>query len=267
MSIIVKELISTLPGIELLPDDTVDGYIYGSPETLLTGVAVTFLATLEHCYQARQYNCNLIISHEGIWYNHREQDVSSIHHASYDSVYSKKNRFIKDHNLIIYRYHDSIHRALPDRITTGLIKALDWELREIVQFPAYSILELDATLGSVLEHIKRALGLPWIRYIGMKEQSIHRVIVAVGYRGSGSLLLPTIAKENIDLVIFGEGPEWEIPEYCRDSYFLDQNKALIILGHGVSESHGMQLLADELGSRFQNIPIHYFPFQNPFNIG
>ncbi|WP_169311853.1 Nif3-like dinuclear metal center hexameric protein [Gracilinema caldarium] len=253
--------------MEQLPTDTVDGYICGNPEILITGVAITFLATIEHCYKAYQHNCNIIISHEGIWYHHKEQQLDVIGHATKDPVYFKKKAFFQEQGITLYRYHDGIHKALPDRITAGLIKTLGWTHKEIAQFPAYSIVELDGTLGSLIQYIKDTLHLPWVRYIGKKEQPIGRVLVAVGYRGNGSLLLPIIAKEKIDLVIYGEGPEWEIPEYCRDAQTLNLGTALIILGHGASESPGMELLADELRAQFQDIPIYYFPFQNPFLVG
>ncbi len=157
MSITIKDLISILPGIEQLPDDTVDGYICGTPEAPITGVAITFLATMEHCYQAHQHNCNLIISHEGIWYNHKEQQLDAISHAVEDPVYLNKQDFLEKQGITLYRYHDGIHRALPDRITRGLIAALQWTDYEIRQEPAYSIVELDATLGDIISHIKKNL--------------------------------------------------------------------------------------------------------------
>lgn len=262
MSIKVKDLISTLPGIELLPDDTVDGYICGSPETLLTGVAVTFLATLEHCYNARQNNCNLIISHEGIWYHHREQHIDAISHAKDDPIYLEKQAFLQENKITLYRYHDGIHRTLPDRITRGIILSLHWTAYEITQEPAYSILELNTKLIDIIRHIKNTLGLSYLRYIGAEDTNIKKALIAVGYRGNGSMILPILQREQVDLVIYGEGPEWEIPEYCRDAQTLNLDRSLIILGHGTSESPGMELLANELTTQFRDIPIHYLPFTN-----
>lgn len=267
MKYLVKEIIDKLPGSGFLPPDTVDGYLCGEPDAAVSGIAVTFLATLKQCMEAVQKNCNVLITHEGIWYSHRDLIISEIEQGNSDPVYLKKHSFILDHHLTVYRYHDGIHRALPDRITAGLINKLGWTHQEIKRKPTYSILELNSKLEDIILYIKEILGLSYLRYIGQKDLLIHRVMVTVGYRGSGSMILPLMAKESVDLVIFGEGPEWEIPEYCRDAQTLGLNKTLIILGHGASESPGMELLADELRQSIKDVPIHYFPFKNQLLLG
>jgi putative NIF3 family GTP cyclohydrolase 1 type 2 len=261
------DIIKSLPGIHLLTNDTVDTFLYGNPDIQVKGIAVTFLATLEQCKEAVQNNCNLIITHEGIWYSHKDQHLDTVPQSAFDPVYQGKHQFINMHNLCIYRYHDGIHRALPDMITAGLIKELHWTQHEISQKPAYSILELNMPLKTILQHIKQQLGISFIRYMGDLDRIIHKVIIAVGYRGSGQLILPVLAQEQIDAIIYGEGPEWEIPEYCRDALHLGQHRALIILGHGASESPGMRLLTHELQVQYKNVPVYYLPFKNQFMIG
>ncbi|MCX7655519.1 MAG: Nif3-like dinuclear metal center hexameric protein [Treponemataceae bacterium] len=260
------EIIQQLPGIELLPQDTVDGFLVGLPHTDITGVAITFLATWNHCQEAFQRNCNLIITHEGIWYSHRDQMPDTLPHGTQDPVYQQKQEFLRKNNLLVYRYHDGIHRALPDRITAGLLRSLEWEDTEIIQEAAYSILELHKPLGKILSHIQTKLGMSYLRYMGSPDFYIRRALVAVGYRGGGNLILPLIEKEKIDLVIYGEGPEWEIPEYIRDAQAMGFLKALIILGHGESEGPGMYALTLELQRKFPSLPIHYLAHQPLFAI-
>lgn len=267
MELKAADIMRSLPGIDMLPADTVDGILFGSPGTAVTGVAVTFLATARHCQRARELGCNLVISHEGIWFSHKDQQPEQLGHGAADQVYRRKRELLQEDNLVIYRYHDGIHRALPDRITAGLITDLDWQGSLIREEAAYSIVEIHASLGDLIQHIKKSLGLSYVRYIGSEKSRIRRILIAVGYRGSGSLLLPIMEKEEIDLVIYGEGPEWEIPEYTRDAQNLGFNRSLIILGHGVSESPGMKLLATELAIHFQPLPVHYLPFENPMLIG
>ncbi|WP_304223207.1 Nif3-like dinuclear metal center hexameric protein [Gracilinema caldarium] len=267
MEIKVADIIRSLPGTDTLPSDTVDGILYGSLDVIVSGVAVTFLATANYCKRAQELGCNLVISHEGIWFSHRDQQPEQLIHSAIDQVYQRKRDLLQEHDLVIYRYHDGIHRALPDRITAGLVAELGWQDLIIREEPAYSIIELKTSLGELIQHIKNSLGLSYVRYIGSEKSTIRRVLIAVGYRGSGSLILPLIQREAIDLVIYGEGPEWEIPEHIRDANDFGINRSLIIIGHGASESPGIKLLTAELTDRFRSIPIRYLPFENPILIG
>lgn len=260
------DIIQQLPGIELLPPDTVDGFLLGKPETEITGVAVTFLASWDQCQEALRRKCNLIITHEGIWYSHRDQVPEKLPQGTRDPVYLQKQRFLKENHMVVYRYHDGIHRALPDRITAGLLRTLAWEQKEIIQEAAYSVVDLQQPLRDILSHAKTKLGVSHLRYMGSPDWYIRRALVAVGYRGGGNLVLPLIEKENIDLVVYGEGPEWEIPEYIRDAQAMGFPWGLIILGHGESEAPGMYSLTLELQRKFPSLPVHYLAHQPLFAI-
>jgi hypothetical protein len=96
--------------------------------------------------------------------------------------------------------------------------------------------------------------------------SCKRVGVLVGYRGGGESVLPLFEKENLDLVIYGEGPEWETPEYVRDAVRQGRKKALIVLGHAESEMPGMEYFARELQEKFPSIPVHFLPEKSVFRI-
>lgn len=64
-------------------------------------------------------------------------------------------------------------------------------------------------------------------------------------------------QESLDLVIAGEGFEWEVPEYIRDAGQQDRNRALLMLGHAESEAPGMKLLAARLAGQFPQVPVQY----------
>lgn len=49
-----------------------------------------------------------------------------------------------------------------------------------------------------------------------------RIGLLAGYRGGGEVVIPLFQNQNLDLIIAGEGPEWESPEYVRDA--LQQGK-------------------------------------------
>ena len=67
----IDTIIAAVPGGP--PPDTVDTVKIGDPTQPLTGIVTTFLATVEVIEQAAQLGANLIITHEPIFYNHRDE--------------------------------------------------------------------------------------------------------------------------------------------------------------------------------------------------
>jgi putative NIF3 family GTP cyclohydrolase 1 type 2 len=80
------------------------------------------------------------------------------------------------------------------------------------------------------------------------------------------LSIPLFEKEKLDLIIYGEGPEWETPEYVRDAIHQGKQKALIVLGHSESEESGMKNLADWLKSTLPYLPVFYIPEKPLFQV-
>jgi putative NIF3 family GTP cyclohydrolase 1 type 2 len=103
--------------------------------------------------------------------------------------------------------------------------------------------------------VKRRLGLSVVRVSGDLDAPCRRIGLLVGYRGGGANAIPLFEQERLDLVICGEGPEWETPEYVRDAARQGRARALIVLGHAESEAAGMRLLARRLAAAFPHIPV------------
>lgn len=256
---IVRDVTGLLTTPEIRLENTVDGLLSGTPDQEVTGVATAFLATQEVIEKAVNLGVNLIISHEGIFYRHRGTDET----LEGSGVYLKKRRTIEENRLAIFRYHDYIHRRVPDGITEGLLHSLQWDEYEVKKLEIASILELPETeLGGVIAHIKKCLGVRSVRAAGDPALRCQRVGLLVGYRGAGENAIDLFEKEGLDTIIYGEGPEWETPEYVRDAVRQGAKKALIVLGHGESEAPGMRLLADSLQKRLPGVAVHFIP-QDP----
>src|SRR6201996_9500391 len=105
--------------------DTVDTFKAGNPDTPVTGIAVTMMATLDVLQRAAASGENLIITHEPTFYNHLDQ-TSSLE-QQHDAVLATKQAFIAQHNLVIWRFHDHWHARKPDGILLGMTHALGWE--------------------------------------------------------------------------------------------------------------------------------------------
>jgi putative NIF3 family GTP cyclohydrolase 1 type 2 len=249
-------------GIDKL-DHTVDKLEPGSLETEVRGIVTAFAASQYVIEQAAARGANLIVTHEGVYFSHQDQREWLKH----DPVYLQKAALIADSEIGIYRFHDVVHRYTPDGITEGLILALEWQNYVAEHRPAVSILTLPSmTVQEVAETLKRQLQIPYLRVAGNLSASCSRVGILVGYRGGGPMTIPLFEQDNLDLIIAGEGPEWETPEYVRDAAAQGRNKALIMLGHAESEAPGMKLLAERLLQQFPELPICFVQDRPVFQI-
>lgn len=234
---------------------TSDILIAGDPNTPVRAAAVSFSASIDAIEQAVESGANLLITHEGIYYGHHHDPRR---HED-DPVVQAKRELIARSGIAVYRNHDHWHRIEPDGIMLGLVGAMGWEASVVRHDPTASFLAFpggDTVLG-IAHGMKLRLGLSAVRVVGDLSQPCRRVGIAVGYRGGGDHAIPLFEREKLDLLIVGEGPEWETPEYVKDAVALGRNHALIVLGHRESEVPGMRLLAERLSAEFPSVPIHY----------
>ncbi|NUU76657.1 Nif3-like dinuclear metal center hexameric protein [Paenibacillus xylanilyticus] len=264
MKITVQDLIHHLTAHVELRENTVDQLISGSMEQLVTGVIVTFMPSQHVIEQAIHQGANLIIAHEPPFYNHH----SHTEWLTEDPVYQTKRSLIEKAGIAIYRCHDSIHQIQPDGITEGLIQALGWSSYVVQRKPEADIISFDdhMTVQRIAEHIKRTLGVEYVRIAGSLEMTCKRAAVLVGFRGNGNLTIPLLHNETLDLIIAGEGFEWETPEYIRDAVQQGKQKALIMMGHAESEAAGMKLLAARLDQAFPRLPVHFVGEQPVYKV-
>ncbi|MGA2741537.1 MAG: Nif3-like dinuclear metal center hexameric protein, partial [Bryobacteraceae bacterium] len=104
---------------------TVDTFKAGDPDTPVTGVATTMMATYDVLRRAAAAGDNLIITHEPTFYGHLDQTADLA--KENDAVLAAKQAFIAEHRLVVWRFHDHWHARTPDGIQTGMIRALGWE--------------------------------------------------------------------------------------------------------------------------------------------
>lgn len=258
MSITIKTILEDLIGTVEQIDETVDILKPGNPETAITGIVTAFCATQYVVERAITMNANLLITHEGVYYSHHETSEW----LKGDPVYRTKLSLIERSELAIFRYHDYWHRHKPDGIMAGLLRELEWSAYVDEQQATASILTIPAmTVSEAAQYIKRMLGIPYVRVAGDLSQTCRHVGILVGYRGGGTMAIPLINQHNLDLIIAGEGPEWETPEYVRDAVHQGRSNALIMLGHAESEAPGMKYLAEVLAEKYPMIPTYFIAEQ------
>jgi len=239
--------------------ETVDTFKAGNPDTPVTGIAVTMMATLDVLQRAAEKGENLIITHEPTFYNHLDipEDL-----AQSDPVWTAKRAFIEKHRLVVWRFHDHWHRRKSDGILVGVMHALGWEK---YQNPAnqYLFTLPETKLERLALEVANRLDTPVLRVVGNPEMKVTRVALSPG---SAGFVRETraLASDNVELLLVGETREWETVEYAADAVTAGKAKALIVIGHVPSEQPGMEECARWLKTFVKEVPIEFVPTRQPF---
>jgi putative NIF3 family GTP cyclohydrolase 1 type 2 len=239
--------------------ETVDTFKAGNPDTPVTGIAVTMMATLDVLQRAAAKRQNLIITHEPTFYNHLDipEDMEQN-----DPVWTAKRTFIEKHGLVVWRFHDHWHRRNPDGILVGVMHALGWEK---YQNPAnqYLFTMPETTVERLAVEVANRLDTPVLRVVGNPEMKVTRVALSPG---SAGFVRETraLASDNVELLLVGETREWETVEYAADAVTAGKAKALIVIGHVPSEQPGMEECARWLKTFVKEVPIEFVPTRQPF---
>jgi putative NIF3 family GTP cyclohydrolase 1 type 2 len=248
-----------------LPADTVDTIKAGDSSTRVTGIATTFLDTMDVLREADRRGLNLVITHEPTFYNHRD-DTSFFKD---DMVYKEKLAFIEQHHMVVFRLHDAIHGVAPDHIEIGLLDALGWQgytnAKDPVIGPFLATIP-QTTLGVLADQLAKKFNVSTMRVVGNPGLSITHVAIEPGAGGLEDHL-KALRRDDVEVLIVGEASEWETVEYVRDAVAQGRHKALIILGHQVSEEPGMEQCARDLKKVFPGLKIEHLlagsPLWNP----
>src|SRR5437899_8409907 len=148
--------------------DTVDTFKAGNPDTPVTGIAVTMMATLDVLQRAGASGNNLIITHEPTFYDHLDK-TDQLPEKENAQVLAAKREFIEKHGLVIWRFHDHWHARNPDGIEAGMVHALGWDQFQdpvnqyLFKLPPSSLADLAAEIKSRLQiHAMRVVGDPYM---------------------------------------------------------------------------------------------------------
>lgn len=231
--------------------ETVDTFKTGNPDDAVTGIAVAMFADMETLQKAVASHCNLIIVHEPTFYSHLDKTDA----LQNDPVYQKKIEYINEHKLIIFRFHDHIHRTSPDGIYVGMIEKLGWKANQSDQSMLLFKFE-EQTVGDFAKKIQEKLKGSQLRVVGDPKMRFTNVALAVGAPGSASHI-NLMNNGFTEVLVAGEASEWETYEYVLDASMMGMKKAAIFTGHIPSEEAGMEYCASWLKTFVKDIPIVY----------
>jgi putative NIF3 family GTP cyclohydrolase 1 type 2 len=237
---------------------TVDNIIAGNPDIAVEGIATTMMATLDVLKRASAAGKNLVITHESTFFSHQD----TIDQLTRDETYVYKLDFINKKGMVVFHFHDHWHARRPDGINAGMARELGWE--KYADPENQRLYTLPPTpLARLAQEIERKLQARTMRILGDPRLPVSRVLASWGYVSQfpGTNL---IARPDVDALIAGETREWELVEYVQDMISSGKKKALIVIGHVLSEQSGMKLCAEWLKGFINEVPIEFVPATEPF---
>lgn len=241
------------------PADTVDALKAGDPNIVVTGIVTTFMDTFPVLEKAAASGKNLIIAHEPTFYNHLDQQSQ----FAADPVYQQKLEYIREHHLVVYRFHDTWHMRRPDGILAGMVEQFGWKKYQNSADPNRFTFA-PTTVGKIAAALQKSTGARAIRLVGDPAMPVTQVTLMPGASGSDKQI-KVFERSDVQLVVAGESREWETVPYVIDAAAEGRQKALILLGHEVSEEAGMDECARWLRTVFQGMPIQFISAGEPFH--
>ena len=234
------------------PDRTVDTFKSGGPEVEVKGIAVGWMSYTGSLKEALELECNVFITHEPTYYNHRDNDEKIFR---FEQVV-KKREFIERSKITIIRCHD-VWDQYPDigiPMAWGKFLGLGEPIDGSGYFYVYDGKgQTAAEIARKISTRVKYLGQQGVQFIGPDKKPVQRIVL-----GTGAItpMFRFIEELNADLAICTDDGF----VYWRDGAFaIDNDFPVVLVNHPVSEDHGMKLLAAHLSKVFPEIPVHHIP--------
>ena len=243
------------------PETTVDTFKSGNPDMVVKGIAVGWMSYFKDLKKAVDLGCNLFITHEPTFYDHRDNDESLFEFE----IIKEKKEFIETHELSIIRCHD-VWDLVPDigvrdAWATFLGFTNEVQVSKDMVYPrfqkycaAYTIPNVKA--GILAQNIARKLltfGEDAVLFVGPKEKIVNRVAI-----GTGAItpFLHMVRDLQADVAICSN----DGMRFWRDAALaIDMDYPLIVVDHACSEEFGIRKLAEHVSETFPNIPVYHIP--------
>jgi putative NIF3 family GTP cyclohydrolase 1 type 2 len=253
--------------------ETVDGFKAGNPDTAVTGIATSALASLFTLEKAVKAGANMIITCEPTFFAKTDSPNPPLRRLPGagtppsnvpplpDPVFTAKADFIRRHNLVVWRFSDHWRVWKPDAFIQGLGDALNWP-KSGNNAPSNGFTIPETSLDVLVSHVKRSLNIRGgMRVVGDPHLRVRKIALLPGT----TTIQASVEKlPDVDVIVAGEVREWESVEYVRDTVDLGGKKSLVLLGRIVSESPGMRSCAQWLKAIVPETPSTWISVEDPY---
>ena len=114
-----------------------------------------------------------------------------------------------------------------------MVKQFGWEGYQNADDP-HRFTMPRTTVGEIAAALQAKTGARAIRVVGDPQMAVTRVALLPGASGEEKQV-KALEQDGVDLLVAGEAREWETVPYVEDAAAEGRHKALILLGHEVSE--------------------------------
>jgi putative NIF3 family GTP cyclohydrolase 1 type 2 len=239
--------------------ETVDTFKAGNPNTAVTGIAVTMMATMDVLQRASAKGLNFVITHEPTFYAHLDTPEGM---PESDPVWAEKRAFIERHGMVVWRFHDHWHMRKPDGIEAGMVRLLGWEKFQKPE-NQYLFVMPETTVQKLAQEVANRLASPVVRVVGNPKMKVTKVGFSPGAAGF-QRETQALERDDVQVLLVGETREWETVEYAADAVTQGLSKALIVIGHVPSEQGGMDECSLWLKGFVKEVPVEFLPTKEPF---
>jgi len=246
---ILKYFIDRSPWVD--PEKTVDNIKSGDGEKTVKKVAVCWFPSLKNIEAAIELNCDLLITHEPVWWDHF--DAPGGWRGKGPGL--KKTKFLEKSGMVVARLHDTWDNwpglGIRDSFARGLGLDKFVAEHELRYHAVYEIPEqsLYSFAKYVAEKVK-PLGEDSVQVIGDPEMKIKRPSIGVGCIGPAEDMIKL--GSDVLIMCFDGASYWQ----TRDR-LAEQGVGVITLEHGTTEMWGIESLAKFLGDTWPELEVHY----------
>ena len=249
----VTEIIDYLKAGAYPIENTCDTVKHGDPHKEIHRLGVTMVPTVDVLREAQEWGADMLVVHEPLYYDH--MDVVS---NTPSPVVAAKKALVEQSDMVIFRYHDHMHRRPVDMIDAGEFYYLgltgETKRDEATKTDIFTC-DTPLTAVELAKLFEEKLGVKHVRIAG--ERNVRSTRFAPMF-GASSSKADLFANEDIEILITGEICEWKFAEYARDAAALGINKSVVVLGHVGSERDGMRYLYEKMKADLPTLEIKYF---------
>jgi putative NIF3 family GTP cyclohydrolase 1 type 2 len=136
-----------------------------------------------------------------------------------------------------------------------MVNKLGWKKNQVDESMMFFRFD-EQSVGDFAQKLQEKLKGSQLRIVGDPKMLFTNVALSVGAPGS-QRHINYLNSQSTELLIAGEGQEWETYQYVLDASMMGMKKAAIFTGHVPSEEAGMEYCAQWLKTFIKEIPVVY----------
>lgn len=249
---LVEELVAGLRalGAAANTDASVDRIIVGREVEEIRGIAVAWMPYRSVLEQAVGLDCNVVVTHEPVFYDHFDQDVD----LERSPAVRAKRRLIEEHSLTVVRCHDTWDTLPEVGVLDSWSRILDLgpEVARSEFGRAFDVSGKTArAVARLVANRTKSLGQPAVQLLGDGDVGVTRAAI-----GTGAITpyFAFIRDLGADIAVCTD----DGLEYWREgAYAIDNGVPIVVVNHGTAEEGGMSGLAAYLQTMVPDVPVHH----------